>query len=64
VALIYSPMSVVKVFGTGGGLNKERLWLVWLVMLCGLLTVQQATIGDCLAFDPFPLDENGLTPPE
>jgi hypothetical protein len=33
-------------------------------MLCGLLTVQQATIGDCLAFDPFPLDENGLTPPE
>ena len=34
------------------------------MMLCGLLTVRQATVCDCLAFDPFPFDENGLAPPE
>jgi hypothetical protein len=33
-------------------------------MLCGFLTVQQARIGDCLSFDPFPFDQNGLAPPE
>ena len=33
-------------------------------MLCGLPTVQQAAIGDCLSFDPFPFDQNGLAPPE
>jgi hypothetical protein len=26
--------------------------------------VQQAAIGDCLSFDPFPFDQNGLAPPE
>ena len=33
-------------------------------MLCDLPTVQQAAIGDCLSFDPFPFDHNGLAPPE
>ena len=33
-------------------------------MLCGLPTVQQAAIGDCLSFDPFPFDQNGLAPSE
>jgi hypothetical protein len=31
-------------------------------MLCGLPTVQHAAIGDCLSFDPFPFDQNGLAP--
>ena len=26
--------------------------------------MQQAAIGDCLSFDPFPFDQNGLAPPE
>jgi len=29
-------------------------------MLCGLTTVHQAAIGDCLSFDPFSFDQNGL----
>jgi hypothetical protein len=33
-------------------------------MLCGLLMVQQAAIGDCLSFDPFLFDQNGLAPLE
>ena len=33
-------------------------------MLCGLPTMQQAAVGDCLSFDPFPFDQNGLAPPE
>jgi hypothetical protein len=33
-------------------------------MLCGLPTVQQAAIGDCLSFDPFSFDQNGLAAPE
>ena len=33
-------------------------------MLCGFPTVQQAAIGDCLSFDPFSFDQNGLAPPE
>src|ERR1700731_2159060 len=33
-------------------------------MLCGLPTVQQAAIGDCLSFDPFSFDQNGLAPSE
>jgi hypothetical protein len=33
-------------------------------MLCGLPSVQQAAIGNCLSFDPFPFDQNGLAPPE
>src|SRR3984893_3225433 len=33
-------------------------------MLCDLPTGQQAGIGDCLSFDPFPFDQNGLAPPE
>ncbi len=33
-------------------------------MLCGLPTVQQAAICNCLSFDPFPFDQNGLAPPE
>jgi hypothetical protein len=27
---------------------------------CGLPTVQRAELGDCLPFDPFPFDQNGL----
>jgi hypothetical protein len=26
--------------------------------------MQQAAVGDCLSFDPFPFDQNGLAPPE
>jgi hypothetical protein len=33
-------------------------------MLCGLPTVTQEAIGDCLPFDPFPFDQNGLASPE
>ena len=33
-------------------------------MLRGLSTVQQAAIGDCLSFDPFSFDQNGLAPSE
>ena len=33
-------------------------------MLCGLPVVQQAAIGDCLSFDPFSFDQNGLAPSE
>ena len=33
-------------------------------MLCGLLLVQQAAIGNGLSFDPFPFDENGLASAE
>jgi hypothetical protein len=33
-------------------------------MLCGLPLVQQAAIGNCLSFDPFPFDQNGLASPE
>jgi hypothetical protein len=40
------------------------LWLVWLVMLCSLQPVQQAAIGNCLSFDPFSFDQNGLAPAE
>jgi hypothetical protein len=29
-------------------------------MLCDLPTVQQAAIGDCLSFDPFPFDSKAL----
>jgi hypothetical protein len=29
-------------------------------MLCDLPTVQQAAVGDCLSFDPFSFDQNGL----
>jgi hypothetical protein len=33
-------------------------------MLCDLPTVQQAAVCDCLSFDPFPFDQNGLASPE
>ena len=29
-----------------------------------LAVVQQAAICDCLSFDPFPFDQNGLAAPE
>ena len=34
------------------------------MMLCGLLTMLQASAGDCLSFDPFPFDEDGLAASE
>jgi HNH endonuclease/AP2 domain len=34
------------------------------MILCGLLLVQQAAIGNCLSFDPFPFNQNGLASPE
>jgi hypothetical protein len=34
------------------------------MMLCGLLPVQQAAIGNCLSFGPFSFDQNGLASPE
>jgi hypothetical protein len=33
-------------------------------MLCGLLSMQQAAICNCLSFDPFSFDQNGLASPE
>lgn len=33
-------------------------------MLCGLLTVQQASICDGVSFDPFPFDEDGIVASE
>ena len=33
-------------------------------MLSSLPLVQQAAIGNCLPFDPFPFDQNGLASPE
>ena len=33
-------------------------------MLCGLAAVMQASGFDGVAFDPFSLQEDGLTPPE
>jgi hypothetical protein len=33
-------------------------------MLSSLLLVQQAAIGDCLPFDPFLFDQNGVASPE
>ena len=33
-------------------------------MLCGFPPVQQAAIGDCLSFDPFSFDQNGLASSE
>ena len=33
-------------------------------MLCGFPTVQQAAVCNCLSFDPFPFDQNGLASPE
>jgi hypothetical protein len=33
-------------------------------MLSSLPLVQQAAICDCLSFDPFPFDQNGLASPE
>jgi hypothetical protein len=33
-------------------------------MSCGLPSVQQVAIGNCLSFDPFPFDQNGLASPE
>ena len=33
-------------------------------MLCDLPTVQQAAVGDCLSFDPFSFDQNGLAAAE
>ena len=44
-------LSVVRVLGTDGGLKIRDLWLLWFVILCGLPTVQQAAIGDCLSSD-------------
>ena len=31
---------------------------------CPPRPVQQAAVGDCLPFDPFPFDQNGPAPPE
>jgi hypothetical protein len=42
--------------------NKRVFWLVWFVILCSLLAVHQA--GDCLAFDSFPFDQDGLATSE
>jgi hypothetical protein len=33
-------------------------------MLSSLPLVQQAAIGNCLSFDPFSFDQNGLAPAE
>ena len=55
IALDLSPLTAVRIFGTKSGVNKERVWLFWLVSLCGALFVMQATRFECLSFDPFSL---------
>ena len=42
----------------------ESSWLIWFVMLCCLSLVQQAAIGNCLPFDPFPFDQDNLASPK
>ena len=34
------------------------------MMLCGLPAMQQASVLDCLSFDPFPFDEDGVAASE
>jgi hypothetical protein len=54
------PISVRRqAYGLG-----KTLWLVWFVMLCGFRTVQQAAVADCLSFDPFSSNQNGLLHPK
>ena len=53
--LLRVPVSIVRVFGTNGSLNQERVWPILLVSLCGALSVLQASRFDCLSFDPFSL---------
>ena len=36
----------------------------WVLRLCGVQVVLQATICDCLAFDPLAFEEDGLSAPE
>ena len=36
----------------------------WVLRLCGAQLVLQATICDCLAFEPFAFEEDGLSAPE
>jgi hypothetical protein len=48
-------LSVIRVFGTNGGINKERVQLIWLVSLCGALAVMQAARFERLSFGPFSL---------
>jgi hypothetical protein len=41
-----------------------RPWRLAVPERGALPTVQQAAVCDCLSFDPFPFDQNGLAPPE
>lgn len=57
-------MSVVRVFGTKGWLNQEKVRHIWLAALCGALAVMQASRFERLSFDPFPLLQNGFVASE
>ena len=45
-------------------LKIKEFWLLWFVILSGLPTVQQAAIADCLSFDRFAFNQNGLATSE
>jgi hypothetical protein len=57
-------VSVVRQFGTDGGVIEWRFWLIWLVILCGFVLVQQAAVLDCLSFDPFLFQQDGVATAE
>src|SRR3954453_5880549 len=58
------PMSVVRVFETEGGVIYWRTRLIWCLILCSVLLVLQAAISDCVSFDPFSFQQDGLGTPE
>ena len=45
-------------------MSYRSVWLIWSVMLGGGLAVLQAALFECLSFDPFSLQQDGLTAPE
>jgi putative transposase len=57
-------MSVVKTFGTIGGVIEWRIWRIGWERLCGLAAVKQASVLDGLSFDPFSFKQDGLTASE
>jgi hypothetical protein len=60
----YPKMSVVRVFGTIGGVSSRRLWPIRVFILGGCFSVKQAAVSDGFAFDPFPFQHDDVTAPE
>jgi hypothetical protein len=57
-------LSVVRGFGTDGGVIYERILLIWLVGLCSGFAVKQAPSFDGFPFGPFALFQNCLASSE